>query len=43
MKEKFFLIHMLPILNAHIAIFDENGILTEQLSDSRKEDIMLYS
>lgn len=43
MKDKFFLTHMLPILNAHIAIFDENGILTEQLSDSRKEDIMLYS
>ena len=43
MKDKFFLIHMLPILNAHIAIFDENGILIEQLSDSRKEDIMLYS
>ena len=43
MKDKFFLTHMLPILNAHIAIFDENGILIEQLSDSRKEDIMLYS
>ena len=43
MKDKFFLTHMLPILKAHIAIFDEDGNLLEQLSDSRKEDLMLYS
>lgn len=43
MKDKFFLTHMLPILRAHIAIFNEEGNLLEQLSDSRKDDLMLYS
>ena len=43
MKDRFFLTHMLPILKAHIAIFDENGKLLEQLSDSKKEDLCLYS
>lgn len=43
MKDKFFLTHMLPILRAHIAIFDEDGNLLEQLSASREDDIMLYS
>ena len=43
MKDKFFLTHMLPILQSHIAVFDENGKLKEQLSDSKKEDLWLYS
>lgn len=43
MKDKFFLKHMMPILHAHIAIFDENGKLIEQLSDSKEEDLKLYS
>ena len=36
MKDKFFLMHMIPIVRAHIAIFDENGNLKEQLSESRE-------
>ena len=43
MKDKFFLINMLPIIKAHIAIFDENGKLLEQLSDSKEEDLCFYS
>ena len=43
MKDKFFLMHMMPIVRAHIAIFDENGNVKEQLSESREEDLKLYS
>lgn len=43
MKDKFFLKHMMPVLHAHIAIFDKNGKLIEQLSDSSTEDLKLYS
>lgn len=39
MKDKFFLMHMMPIVRAHIAIFDENGNVKEQLSESREEDL----